>query len=196
MVVNLSERESYIKIVVYDLGSENLKIFRNTQVIDLVRTARVRCVQLLHKLGIPCTESVILVAPDRAQHVDRTIAKVKEIYEILNSQLRDNGFDISLKPLIEVLDLNAAQYTRLLPLAERRILSSLDRTIDRVSRLIDELETITDEARLRRIRNNLRRLANDWVRINNIARELGIDLSRDYSILVELIDDAQRGCSR
>jgi ABC-type transporter Mla subunit MlaD len=196
MVIMMSERENYLKIVVYDLESENLKIFRNTQVIDLVRTARVRCVQLLHKLGIQCTESVILVTPDRERHVDRTIAKVKEIYEELNSQLRANGFDISLKPLIEVLDLNAAQYARLLPLAERRILSSLDRTIDRVSRLIDELETITDEARLRRIRNNLRRLANDWLRINDMARSLGIDLSRDYSTLVELVDEAQRRCLR
>jgi nitrogen-specific signal transduction histidine kinase len=87
------------------------------------------------------------------------------------------------------------QYTRLLPLAERRLMSSLDRAIDRVSQIIDDLEAITDEARLRRARINLRRLANNWSRINDMARRLGIDLSRDYETLVDLIDEALRRCS-
>jgi hypothetical protein len=46
----------YIKAVVYDLESENFRIFENSPVKDMVRSARVRCVQLLHSLGVPCTE--------------------------------------------------------------------------------------------------------------------------------------------
>jgi hypothetical protein len=182
--------------VVYDLESENMNIFRGSNVFDLVRTARIKCVLLLHSLGIPCTESVILVAPNKAEHVDRTIAICREIYERLNEQLRANGFNVRLQPIIQVLDLTTVQYARLLPLAERRLLSSLDRAIDHVSRLIDDLEAITEEARLRRARINLRRLANNWSRINDMARRLGIDLSRDYETLVDLIDEAIRRCSQ
>jgi ABC-type transporter Mla subunit MlaD len=190
-----NQNQTYVKAVVYDLESENMNIFRNTQVFDMVRSARVKCVLLLHGLGLPCTESVILVAPNKAEHVDRTITLVNQTYERLNEQLRANGFNVRLQPIIQVLDLNTVQYTRLLPLAERRLLSSLDRAIDHVSRLIDDLEAITEEARLRRARINLRRLANNWSRINDMARRLGIDLSRDYETLVDLIDEALSRCS-
>jgi hypothetical protein len=193
---NRNQNATHIKAVVYDLESENMNIFRGSPVFDMVRSARVKCVLLLHGLGVQCTESVILVAPDKAQHVDRTIALVNEIYERLNEQLTANGFNVRLRPIIQVLDLNTVQYTRLLPLAERRLLSSLDRAIDRVSQIIDELGAITDEARLRRIRINLRRLSNNWRHINDMARRLGIDLSRDYETLVELIDEALRRCSQ
>jgi hypothetical protein len=57
---------------------------------------------LLHGLGVPCTESVILVAPNKAQYVDRTIALVNQTYERLNQQLRANGFNIRLQPIIQV----------------------------------------------------------------------------------------------
>jgi hypothetical protein len=195
MSESLNQNQTYIKAVVYDLESENMNVFRGSPMFDVVRTARVKCVLLLHGLGVPCTESVILVAPNKAQYVDRTIALVNETYERLNEQLRANGFNIRLQPIIQVLDLNTVQYTRLLPLAERRLMSSLDRAIDRVSQIIDDLEAITDEARLRRVRINLRRLANNWSRINDMARRLGIDLSRDYETLVDLIDEALRRCS-
>jgi hypothetical protein len=193
---NQNQNQTYIKAVVYDLESENMLVFRGSPVFDMVRTARIKCVLLLHGLGVPCTESVILVAPNKAEHVDRTIALCRQIYERLNEQLRANGFNVRLEPIIQVLDLTTVQYTRLLPLAERRLMSSLDRAIDHVSRLIDDLEAITEEARLRRARINLRRLANNWSRINDMARRLGIDLSRDYETLVDLIDEAITRCSQ
>jgi hypothetical protein len=94
--VNRNQNHSYVKAVVYDLESENMNIFRGSNVFDLVRTARIKCVLLLHNLGVPCTESVILVAPNKAEHVDRTIAICREIYDRLNEQLRANGFNVRL----------------------------------------------------------------------------------------------------
>ena len=184
-----------VKVVVYDLGSENLMVFRGAEVFDKVRAARVRCVQLLHSLGVQCTESVILVSPSKAQKVDGAIQKVKQIYLELNEALRANGFYVRLEPIIQVLDLTANQADRLIPLAERRLLASLDRAIDHVSRLLDELEAITEASRLRRVKANLRRLHNQWNSIFDMARRLGIDLSRDYETLIDLIDEALRRCS-
>jgi len=184
-----------VKVVVYDLGSENLMVFRGTEVFDKVRAARVRCVQLLHSLGVQCTESVILVSPSKAQKVDGAMQKVKQIYLELNEALRANGFYVRLEPIIQVLDLTANQADRLIPLAERRLLASLDRAIDHVSRLLDELEAITEASRLRRVKANLRRLHNQWNSIFDMARRLGIDLSRDYETLIDLIDEALRRCS-
>jgi flagellin-specific chaperone FliS len=184
----------YVKCLVYDLGSENRREFSDTQIINLVRSARVSCVELLHSLGVQCTESVILIAPHKAQYVDRYIAKVREIYEELNVELRRRGLTVQLRPIIEVLELTTDQANRLIPLAQRRLISSLDRAIDSVSEIIDLLNTTVEEERRRRIRMNLRRMGNEWRRIYEMAQSLGINIMEDYSILIELIDEALERC--
>jgi len=56
MSESLNQNQTYIKAVVYDLESENMNVFRGSPMFDVVRTARVKCVLLLHGLGVPCTE--------------------------------------------------------------------------------------------------------------------------------------------
>jgi len=53
------------KAIVYDLPSENMRIYTDGEVRDRVRAVRVRSTQLLHGLGVQCTESVILVPSTR-----------------------------------------------------------------------------------------------------------------------------------
>jgi uncharacterized protein YqgV (UPF0045/DUF77 family) len=190
----MSEQIGGEKIVVYDLGSENRREFGDGSIKNKVRTARIICVQLLHSLGIQCTESVVIVPHDHAELIGSVIEKVNFIYQELNEELRRQGLTVQLRPIVQVLELTTDQVGRLIPIAQRRLIENLDRTIDSVSEIIDELVDITEEARLRRIRNNLRRLANNWSHINDMARRLGIDLSRDYETLVELIDEALERC--
>jgi flagellin-specific chaperone FliS len=188
------KKMEYVKCLVYDLGSENRTVFSDEEIKNKVRSARVSCVELLHSLGVQCTESVILIAPHKAQYVDRYIAKVQEIYEQLNEVLRSHNFTIQLRPIIEVLELTTDQANRLIPLAQRRLISSLDRAIDTVSEIIDLLNTTIEEERRRRIRMNLRRMGNEWRRIYEMAQSLGINITEDYSILIELIDEALERC--
>jgi len=56
---NQNQNQSYIKAVVYDLESENMNVFRGSPMFDVVRSARVKCVLLLHGLGVPCTIYII-----------------------------------------------------------------------------------------------------------------------------------------
>jgi len=188
-------QNQYVKAVVYDLGSENLRVFENTDMKDVVRSFRVRSVQLLHALGVACTESVILVAPNRVNDIPNTINRVRYLYERLNETLRRNNFNVQLRPIIEVLDLTSDQANRLIPIAERRLLSALDQTIEHVNEIIESLQEITDTQRRLRIRANLRRLKNNWSVLFNYARQLGIDISRDYNFLIDLIDSAIERCS-
>jgi len=184
----------YVKAVVYDLESENLVVFNNSEMKDVVRSARVRCVQLLHSLGVGCTESVVLVAPERVKDILPTIERVKQIYNRLNEQLRRQNLNVQLRPIIEVLDLTFEQAERLIPIAQRRLTSALDQAIERVNEVIDSLAEVTEASRRLRLRANLRRLANNWRQIFEYARQLGIDISRDYSVLVDLIDSAIERC--
>jgi hypothetical protein len=190
----MSTTTQYVKVIVYDLGSENLKVFENTREKELVRCARVKCVQLLHNLGIQCTESVILIAPSNVDKVDRVIARVKEIYDQLNDRLVNDGFNVVLKPIIQVLDLTQVQTSRLLPLAHRRLVSLIDRTIDNLSSLIDNISSIDENTRKRKVRRNIMRLASAWRSLYDMARELGIDITRDYNALVDMIEEALAWC--
>jgi hypothetical protein len=92
-----------------------------------------------------------------------------------------------------VLELTTNQANRLLPIAERRLIAALDAAIDHVNEVIESLNEITESSRRLRIRANLRRLSNNWSRIFEYARQLGIDISRDYNYLIDLIDSAIEG---
>jgi len=189
----MSQLENHT-IIVYDLGSENMSIFRSENVKKLVRTTRVRSVQLLHSLGLQCTESVIIVAENRVSDIENVIVAVHYLYARLNNVLRNRGINVELKPIIEVLNLTPQQTSRLIPLAERRLISSLDNAIETVSDIINILSSEVEEERKKRIRNNLRRLAGNWRRIYQMANSLRINITKDYEFLVTLIEQALERC--
>jgi hypothetical protein len=186
-------QNQYVKAVVYDLESENLTVFNNTDMKDYVRSCRVRCVQILHSLGVQCTESVVLIAPSKIEDIPRAVERVRQLYNALNETLRRNNFNVELRPIIEVLELTTDQANRLIPIAERRLIAALDTAIDHVNEVIESLNEITESSRRLRIKANLRRLSNNWSRIFEYARQLGIDISRDYNYLIDLIDSAIEG---
>jgi hypothetical protein len=68
----------------------------------------------------------------------------------------------------------------------------IDETVERISGLLETIHEITEEARRRTLRYRLNRLAREWNTINELARELGIDLTRDIEYLISLIEDASR----
>lgn len=186
---NMSLNVRAVKAVVYDLPSENIKGIPDT-LKDRIRSIRVYSTQLLHSLGVQCTESVILIPLNKVEKIDQIITKVKTLYNELKNELRSNGLNLENEPIIEVIDLTESQIDRLLPLAQRRIMQLLDASIDNVSEIISTLSEITETSRLRRVSNNLRRLRSNWNRIYQCARELGIDIHNDYEYLINLIDQA------
>jgi hypothetical protein len=180
------------RALVYDLGSENIRSLEGSSLKLLVRSKRVRSVQLLHSIGLECTESVILVPTNNFSKIDITIQKVKMIYQQLNETLRNNNIDIELQPIIKVLDISRTQKETLIPLAKRRLLELLDNSIDRVNTIINSFNEIVEEARRRQIIRNLQRFKSNWNRIFEIAQQLGIDIGNDYQVLIDMIDSIRR----
>jgi len=185
MLSRIPNQSMYVKAIVYDLPSENIKEIANTRLKKKVRSVRVSATYKLHGLGVQCTESVILVSPERVNAIDEAIAYVRSRYESLSREIR-----LQLTPIIEVLDLTQSQFDRLVPIAHRRLMRLLDEAIDRVSEAITRLRVETDERRVQRIIRNLRRMYRDWERVYRLARSLGIDISRDYEYLVSLLEGA------
>ena len=179
-----------VKAIVYDLPSENQRQLRDPEIKRKVRSVRVWSITLLHRLGVICTESVVLVPPSRVDKIEGTVRRVYELYSDLEEWISGRGVRVELEPIIRVLSLSGSQARELLPIAERRLLETIDNSIERVSRILDEIREITDENRRRRVRYSLNRLSREIDRLYEVARELGIDITRDYEYLVQLIDQA------
>jgi len=186
--MKMSERTQVTKIVVYDLPSENYRHIRTGEYVNKVRAVRVWSTYKLHSLGVECTESVILVSPSRLDNVERAIHEVNERY----ARLREETRLYELVPRIEVLPRYQDQIDPLKRHAEHRIMQRIDETVERVSGLLETIHEITEEARRRTLRYRLNRLAREWNTINELARELGINLTRDIEYLISLIEDASR----
>lgn len=168
-------------IVVYDLPSENLS-YLSAEEKRIVRNVRVRSIQLLHKLGIQCTESVILVSPTMVDKVDSTIDKVMDMYRSLDF--------LTYLPIIRKLSLTQDQFETFRDLADRRILEVIDSTIERISNLLDEIDNIVDQNILNRIRYNLNRTKSNIIQLREFAKQLDISRDRDFDLLISIIDKA------
>jgi len=179
------------KILVYDLPSENFKALENTQERDKVRNIRVQCVQKLHKLGLQCTESVILISPSRLNRVNQTIERVYQRYEELKREISHLIPQNNFTPIIRVLDLTQSQQETFTLLAKRRLQERIDESIERINEIILAIEEITQEEKRRVLRYRLNQLRKEWKTIQECSRELGIDVSRDLEFLLDLIDDAR-----
>jgi hypothetical protein len=174
-----------LKVLVYDLTSENYTVLKNTEFYDKIKSVRVRCTQKLHKLGILCTESVILISHKNERHVGDVINRVMSAYEAVLSEI-NSTLSVNLpKPIIRVLELGRDQYDVFRELAENRIRSLIDMHIDRVSTLLERQNGNNDKRLIR----SLRKLLRDWIRIRSLCLELGIDLDSEIGYLVSLIRD-------
>lgn len=165
------------RILAYDLPSESSKSLEEEQK-QKIRAVRVKCVKLLHKLGIQSTESVILIAPSKLEKVEPTIAKVNELYQNL-------GY--GLNPSIVLIGITNRQLEQFNTLAKKRLIEKIDEGINRISILLTNLENITNSRSIRRRLENTRR---EYVTLKQLANQLGIDVNNNVEYLIRLIDEA------
>jgi vacuolar-type H+-ATPase subunit E/Vma4 len=176
-------------IVVYDLISENWGVLKNTEHVHKLRAARIRATELLHRLGVLCTESVILVRDGRRDEVNRVINEVRETYDAVLSEI-ERALGVAFpRPIIRILELTPQQYATFTELAERRLREALDANIDRVSSLSERLEDVRGSANVKNLLTSLRKLRREWIKIRENVVALGIPLSDDIDYLIQLIDD-------
>jgi hypothetical protein len=177
-------------IVVYDLISENWGVLRNTEHVHKLRAARIKATELLHRLGVLCTESVILVNGGRMDEVNRAIDEIKRIYDAVLGEI-EGALGVEFpRPIIRVLGLTTDQYTTFREMAERRLREALDANIDRVSSITERLEDVRGSANIRNLLASLRKLKREWIKIRENVMALGIPLGDDIGYLIELIDSA------
>jgi hypothetical protein len=189
----MSEREITGKIVVYDLPSEQMRIYlTHPEAQNRARAVRIACTERLHALGLQCTESCIIVAESRARAIEPVRQYVYDKYAQLNSYLESQHLGVSVEPQVEVISITPDQREQFTRLAERRLIERLDQSIDRIAGVIESIDEITEEPRRRSLRYRLTQLNREWQTIQDLASEMGINLASDFSYLMDLIDEASR----
>ena len=178
------------KAIVYDLPSENQLKFRDSKVKQRVRNVRVWSTMLLHRLGVLCTESVILVPESRVKEIEATVKKVFKMYQDLNKDLlKDVNVGID-EPLIKVIDLTTKQTEDLKTLAERKLRERLDQAIERIANLLNEMDNIIEESKRKRLVYNLNKQTKEYERLEKLAKELGLETNHKFELLTELMNQA------
>jgi hypothetical protein len=173
------------RLLVYDLISENRVALRDTLYYNKLKSTRVRATAVLQRLGLPCTESVVLIPnPD-----DRKLLEsVDEVYRMYGELQREISQVLRIElpdPIIRILDVAADQLNAFRELAERYVRSLLDRNIDRVSSIAENFGVKNPRLLIK----SLKRLKRDWQRIRDYCQSMGLDVLSDIDYLLELIDD-------
>jgi hypothetical protein len=179
-----------MRIVVYDLTSENHRALRDTGYVDKLRAIRVKATVMLHRLGVQSTESVILVDNGRENEVLDVIHAVHDMYAQVLREIRDNCSVSLPQPLIRILEITQPQFEIFRDLAKRRIREQIDAQIDRVSSIIETANSQTENRNVKAIVNSLRKVKREWLRIRSCCVNLGISLESDIDYLIDLIDQA------
>jgi hypothetical protein len=175
-----------LKVLVYDLTSENRTILRDTVFFGRLKSLRMRATQRLHKLGIPCTESVILVHERNVDKIQYVIDRILSDYSYLLAEIRSN-LSVNLpQPVIRVLSVTEDQLTVFRELAERHIRDLVDAHIDRISSILEG----QDGRDLRRLIRSLKKLRREWERIRRVCEDLEVGLAGEVGYLLDLIDEA------
>jgi hypothetical protein len=175
-----------IRLVVYDLTSENRPILKDTVFFGRLKSLRMRATQRLHKLGIPCTESVILVHKRNENKIQYVIDRILSDYSYLLAEIRSN-LSVNLpQPVIRVLSVTEDQLGVFRELAERHIRNLIDAHVDRVSSIFEG----QDGRDLRRLIRSLKKLRREWERIRKIVEDLEVGLGQEIDYLLDLIDEA------
>jgi len=173
-------------VVVYDLPSENRTEVGHKQIELKIKNLRIASIRKLHKLGLLCTESVVIVPRNKLEELRKVIEEINRDYEEVSN---DEGLE-NFKPTIKVIELAKDQAEEFKDIAERKLLRKLDEAIDRISDLMAEIDEITEEAKLKKLKSNVKRAMRELEHIEELAKELGIKTNGKVDLLYSLYDKA------
>jgi hypothetical protein len=161
-------------VLVYDLPSECQKNLSDETKARL-RSARVKSVKVLHRLGLQCTESVILVPSVNVDKINEAIEKVSEYYSEVS--------DISETPEIEIIEISTVQKNQYLKIAKRY----LDKRINEIAQIAQTLDNNGNGRR----KYQISQLVKEYKHILNLANSLGLATSyvSDFEQVINYLSD-------
>jgi hypothetical protein len=165
-------------IIVYDLPSEYQKKL-SPELKQKIRTSRVKSVKTLHKLGLQCTKSVILVPSTRVNQINQAIEKVAQYYAEIE--------DLNENPEIEIIEINQVQKAQYLRIAKRYV----DRKINEIAEIAQNIAQNATNGISNTRKHQIKELVKEYRNILTLACDLGLATSyvSDFEQVISYLSD-------
>lgn len=181
----MSQVVNQLKVLVYDLTSENSQFAKKNNIQKQLRRIRISCTRLINSIGVQCTESVIIVYPQFFDSINDVISKV---YEKYNTFCRN--YDISIpQPHITLLTIPQNQADGLLQITKNHLIKNIDSNINNLCAIFDCLQIKNYDIDIKKIVKHIRKIKNEWLRIKSYIITLNINLDDEINYLISICND-------
>src|SRR5438552_3730320 len=184
----LEEFQKTAFICHYDIPSEGFAFLRENSIdspqeklmkkmaYTKITSCRVKSADRLHALGLPSSNSVILIPSSiPEQTIDDAITQTEKDYNQLNELLKSVGLPSVGSPYIRKVAIVKFQFTTFKEMAERKLMERLDGAMDTLSKKINEISALADERKKSAVASRYRGELKDIQSMRDLAAQLGIN---------------------
>ena len=182
-------------IIHWDIPSEGFKFLKPTDkdspaektiksaMFNKIASVRLQSANKLYELGLPSSNSVLLV-PNTVieQEIDNIIASIEEQYKNMNKMLVASGLLEIGQPFIRKVPIVKFQFTIFKEMAERKLMVRLDESLTHLAKKINELVTLEEDKKKQhaaRYKNEIK----DIEEMREMAKKLGIVADDKFDLL-------------
>jgi hypothetical protein len=194
------ERQGYI--LAWDIPSEGFS-FLKTSDKDLpeqktikktaftkVTAVRIKSGNRFHSIGLPATNSVILIPHSTSDEtVDNIISQTEKDYTQLNELLATWGLPSVGKPDIHKIAIVKFQFTKFRDMAEKNLRDKLDQQLDNLAHKINELSQLEDNKK-KSFASRYKQEKREIDEIRDLAKRLDINVDDKFELLEALVSKA------
>jgi hypothetical protein len=189
-------------LVHYDLGSEARAVLYKTEKDDpatksikfiatnKIAAVRLKSTTMLHSLGLPSSNSVLLIPADVAEDsIDGVIKSVDKHYKELNELLVTYGLPEIGQPFIRKVAIVKFQFSVFQDMAQRKLMDRLDDQLNHLAEKIHELSSLEEKkkrATASRYKNELKNIEE----MKDLAKKLGIVADEKFDLLSDMFKEA------
>lgn len=148
-----------------------------------VQSCRVKSSNMLHRLGLPASNSVLLIPNTVSERsIDETILTVEKEYKSVNDILKDLGLQSVGEPYIRKVAIVKFQFTAFRDMAERQLMERIDQTLNTLAKKINELVNM-DDAKKRSAKSRYNSELKEIDEMRDLAKKLSIEGEDKFNLL-------------
>ena len=196
------EMETKAYVLAYDLPSEYRSDYykpaqdreaenhaKAKEAMRLIRAVRIKATARLYSVGLPASNSVIVVPTRHVERARKVMEEVKALYAELSTKLKEMGFPGLPEPLIVLIPQVQVQVVSWASLVERELARKLDKAIEELAKKMEELGEL-EAKKAKSMKYRLKAQLKELRSIESMAKELGIDIAGKAELLSSMLLEA------
>ena len=191
--------ELYGYVLAYDLPSEgfkflydsskdedSIKLIKSTA-INKIASCRLVSTRQLQKLGLPYSQSVLLVPVGTTDKtIDDVTTLIETNYSVINSLLVGFNLPTIGTPFIRKIPIVKFQFTLFREVAHKKLMERLDEQLNNLADKIKELTTL-EEKKQRQYKSRYQNEIKEVENLKDLAKKLDIEADEKFNLLQSML---------